>query len=177
MWNSEHFGLSRFKSVHQSSAVKSVILCAYTNIANIGDENGRPPTNHWAMFLKLSNTHSVKLDMIPGDGSDGLTGMLIIESKEYVHTNKAIHMIQFTTQGDPIVDRLVKRLIEKGRDRYKFTDDQEGCRYWNYMAIHEWETAGLLAHGTASSASASLSYYYAYPTGKDSNAMEEGTFY
>ena len=177
MWDSPYLGLSRFKSRDANSPVESVFLCAYANEGNEGDEIGRPPTNHWAAFLKVSETKSVKLDMIPGDGSDGLTGLLLIESKSYLYTDKAIFTLPFSTRGNPTVDDLVSSLLGHGRDRYKFTEAQEGCRYWNYVAIYEWEEAGFLEAGSADLAFESLSYYYVYPTGQDMNPMEEGSFF
>jgi len=128
MWHSAYIGLSKFKSRDANSPVTSVSFCAYANEGNEGDEHGRPATNRWAVFLEISETKSVKLDMIPGDGSDGLTGMLVIESKSYLYTNKAIFTPSFPTRGEPTVDNLVSSLLENGMDRYKFTEAQEGCR-------------------------------------------------
>ena len=177
MWDSPYIGLSTFKSRDANCPVTTVFVCAYANQGNEGDENGRPPTNHWAMFLKISESQSVKLDMIPGDGSDGLTGMLVIDSKWYLYTNQAIFTTSFPTKGDPTVNNLISSLHANGMHRYKFTEAQEGCRYWNYVAIDRWQSAGFLEPGSSELAFTSLSHYYVYPTGQELNPMEEGSFF
>jgi hypothetical protein len=86
-----------------------------------------------------------------------------------LHTIKAIFTLPFPTRGEPTVDNLVSSLLENARDRYKFTEAQEGYSYWNYIAIYQWENAGFLEPGSAKLAFTSLSYiYYIHPTGQDS---------
>jgi hypothetical protein len=177
MWDSQHLGLSKYNSRDNNSPVTLVSLCAYANENNEGDENGRPPTNYWAAYLEISESKSVMLDMIPGDGSDGLTGMLIIESNPCLDTDKVIFKLTFPIIGCPTVDNLISLLIQKGGDRYKFTEAQQGCRYWNYTAVAQWESAGWLETGSADTAYLALSYYYRYPSGRDGNSMDIGTFY
>lgn len=83
----EHFGTSQFNEDDLNRTALYFILSAYTNKDNAGDEFGRPPTNHWTIYLQTDETASVKLDITPGDGPDGLCGSIFVESKTYVVTN------------------------------------------------------------------------------------------
>ncbi|EER39135.1 conserved hypothetical protein [Histoplasma capsulatum H143] len=96
--------------------VSFIHICAYQNEGNKGDEDGRPPTNHWAAFLQANGRGSVRLDMIPGDGADGLTGMLVIESKTYGFTYNATQRVSFATLGQLTVQTITDLVSQLGRD-------------------------------------------------------------
>ncbi len=109
--------------------VVRVHVCAYANVNNEGDEDGNPPTNHWAMFLELPNQHSVRLDMAPGYGSDGLRGKIQVSSKRYQVTENAIWTLSFEV-GQALSVRTVTDLISANkRQKYTFTEEMEGCRF------------------------------------------------
>ncbi|KAI9674626.1 MAG: hypothetical protein M1829_003708 [Trizodia sp. TS-e1964] len=95
----ENWGTSRFNPNDSQRQVLCVCICAYENISNLGDETGRPPTKHWTVFLELHGGESVKVDIVPGDGLDGLTGTIILESKTYVSTQRAIHTKEYAVTG------------------------------------------------------------------------------
>ncbi|OJD16605.1 hypothetical protein AJ78_03245 [Emergomyces pasteurianus Ep9510] len=87
--------------------------------------------------------------MAPGDGSDGLTGMLIIESKAYSVTSNATKSLSFMTLGQPTV-----------------------------KAITALEIAGIIGAGSKDQAWNSLSRYWLHPAGSGSDArvVEKGAF-
>ncbi|GAB1318413.1 hypothetical protein MFIFM68171_08623 [Madurella fahalii] len=70
--------------------VVALHLVAYINENNEGDEEGLPPTNHWCCFLEVPEHKSVRLDMVPGYGSDGLRGKIEISSKVYAQTHNIL---------------------------------------------------------------------------------------
>jgi len=61
--------------------VTSIHPVAYKNAGSKGDEEGLPPANHWCIFLELPGGRSVRVDMMPGYGSQGLRGKIEISSK------------------------------------------------------------------------------------------------
>ncbi|OAA36692.1 hypothetical protein ISF_09945 [Cordyceps fumosorosea ARSEF 2679] len=89
-WDQDHFNTRDLDKV-----VVRIHVCAYVNESNAGDEEGNPPTNHWAIFLELADQNSVRLDMAPGYGSDGLRGKIEVASKRYQMTVNAIHSLSF----------------------------------------------------------------------------------
>ncbi|EEH10296.1 conserved hypothetical protein [Histoplasma capsulatum G186AR] len=121
---------------------------------------------------------SARLDMIPGDGADGLTGMLVIESKTYEFTYNATQRVSFATLGQPTVQTITDLVSQLGRDQYRFTENEEGCRYWIYTFISDLEGADIVAAGSKGEAWNSLSRYWFHPpgSGSDARAVDEGTF-
>jgi len=173
----EHFGTSQLKDQDKACSVFTVHICGYKNEQNEGDDYGRPPTNHWCAFLQTTARDSVKVDMTPGDGEDGLTGTILLESKSYTTTDQAIKTLSFPSTSGPTVGDILDLIIKKRRDKYKFTEDEEGCRYWIYVFVADLEEAGFIKKGSEATAHAALSEYWAYPSGSTPNAMLNGTFY
>ncbi len=149
----------------------------YKNLNNQGDESGRPPTNHWVIFLQLRDSvaNSVKVDMIPGDGADGLAGTVILDSKEYVVTNASIMTLTFKPTEPVTLQAIMDLIVKNKRDKYRFTDE-EGCRYWMYTLISDLEAGEILAQGSATTAWASISLYWRDPSGSEPRMVERGTF-
>lgn len=141
----KNWGASEFNLGDLEKTVSFIHLCAYQNEENKGDEDDRPPTNHWAAFLQANGRGSARLDMISGDGADGLTGMLVIESKTYEFTHNATQRVSFATLGQPTVQTITDLVSRLDRDKYRFTENEEGCRYWIYTFISDLECAGIVA--------------------------------
>ncbi|RTE68365.1 hypothetical protein BHE90_017257 [Fusarium euwallaceae] len=155
--------------------VKQIHICAYVNENNEGDGED-PPTNHWATFLEISPTHSVRMDMAPGYGSDGLRGKIEISSKRYRFTNKAIHGLSFNVIGKPKVGDIINLINSNGLQKYTFTPEWEGCRFWVYTLILHLEQQGIVEPESASRAWGAVSYYYINPSGYDVREVRQGTF-
>ena len=172
----ESWGVSRFKVTDKQKYVTNIHLCGYINEKNEGDENGRPPTNHWSAFLQYSEKGSVQIDMVPGGGSDGTTGMLIIESKKCVYTDKAVKKITLPTMESPLVQDIIELILKNKRDKYKFTDDFEGCRYWIQTFVSDLEEAAIIAVGSKILVADGLSKYWRWPSGSEARPIERGTF-
>ena len=174
---SHHFGTSRFDELDLEATVEKVHLCGYANENNAGDVDGRPPTNHWTIFLQLDVNRSVKLDMIPGDGDDGLLGLIVLESKKYHMTNKKIKSLTFIPQFTLLVKDVIALITEKGRERYTFTEEEEGCRFWICTIVQDLEDAGKIPKESAIESVRTLSRYWAFPSGSSPRVMEAGTFF
>ncbi|KAI1506104.1 hypothetical protein F5X99DRAFT_404150 [Biscogniauxia marginata] len=170
-WDTDHFN-----NKDLTQKVLKIHICAYINDENSGDDDGNPPTNHWAVFLQLPGDSSVRLDMVPGYGSDGRTGKIDIASKEYEYTDKAIWMVTFAIAEGVTVRTIVRMINQNQRQKYTFTEEWEGCRYWIYVILADLEAAGIIEEHSSASAWGALSNYYINPTGFQPREVKQGTF-
>lgn len=144
----ENYNIDRFNTAQFWSAVVNIHLCSYWNEKNEGDEDGNPPTNHWAAFLQLSSGGSVRLNMAPGYGSDSLRGKIDLVLKPYMIMNNAVKLLLFRLKAPIMVQTIIDTINSRGRDRYQFTAEWKGCQYWMYTFISDLESAGILASGS-----------------------------
>ena len=170
-WDTDNFDVKHF--LHKVTAVH---ICGYKNTENAGDECGNPPTNHWALFLQRVDGGSVRLDMMPGYGSDGLRGKIEVLSKTYASTRNAIKTLTFPIISTQTVKSITDGFAQNGRDRYTFTEEEEGCRYWIFTIISDLENAGIIQPGSGQAAWQAVSYYWRYPSGSEPRAVRQGTF-
>ena len=117
------------------------------------------------------------MDMIPGDGDDGLTGTILIESKSYEATNKSMKSVSLTPIHEFTIQQAIEMILNQGLDRYNFTEDEEGCRFWIYTLIQDFAKEGWIAEECREQVKEVLSFYWVYPEGNVTRPMEEGTFY
>ncbi|KAI1113632.1 hypothetical protein F5Y14DRAFT_206515 [Nemania sp. NC0429] len=164
------------------SKVVSIHLVAYPNSNNEGDEKLLlPPTNHWCLFLELidsssGDSSSVRFDMAPGYGSDGLRGKIEVSSKEYNCTSNRIHRITFQVIAPVSVAMIVELVQKNGRQKYQFSPEWEGCRFWNYTFLQDLEKAGIILEGSSEKAEEALSSYFRTPSGVEKREMRIGEF-
>ncbi|KAF3764148.1 hypothetical protein M406DRAFT_330499 [Cryphonectria parasitica EP155] len=116
--------------------------------------------------------------MAPGYGSDGLRGKVKISSKRYSYTQNHVKKITMPASLGLTVQKIVNLVMHNGRQKYQFTPEWEGCRYWNYVVISDLEAAGYISKGNAKSVLAALSLYWRYPagSGQEPRKVKEGTF-
>ena len=171
-WDTDNFDLA-----HLARQVIAIHICGYVNQENKGDEEGNPPTNHWAAFLQHSEGLSVRLDMMPGYGSDGLRGEIEISSKDYASTNSAIKVLSFPVNVHATVQTITDVINDKGRDRYTSTEEEEGCRYWIWNIVSDLEAAEIISTGSGEAAWGAVSCYWRYPSGSEPRAVKQGKFY
>ncbi len=156
--------------------VLSIYVFAYTNEDNQGDEDGNPPTNHWAISLEISQRHSIRLDMAPGYGSDGRRGKIEISSKKSEFANESIRTLAVAVADRTRVRTITDLVSKNKRQKYTFTKDLEGCRFWVFTIISDLENAGIVGPGNAGSVWEAVSYYWRYPEGKELRDVQQGTF-
>ncbi|KAG6018012.1 hypothetical protein E4U54_007808 [Claviceps lovelessii] len=169
-WNQNHFKDEDLKKI-----VTHIHLCAYINSNNAGDEE-YPPTNHWVVFCETSSTHSVRINMGPGYGSDGLRGKITISSKTYIYTNNAHHRLSLPVNGRTKIQDIIRVINKNGLQRYQFNPKCEGCRFWTYTLISYLEQEGIIESGGANQAWNAVCYYYFDPSGYEKREVAEGTF-
>lgn len=99
--------IDSFNPLDYNMNATSIHICAYVNESNVGDEDGNPPTNHWAAFLELKDNRSICIDMGPGYGSDGLRGKIALASRDCNHTQNAIKSLTFMVLGSVTVQMFI----------------------------------------------------------------------
>ncbi|KAG6180828.1 hypothetical protein E4U10_007445 [Claviceps purpurea] len=167
---------SNFTRNDLHSKVDYIHICARKNETNIGYNNS-PPVNSWFIFLEISALHSVRLLISKDWGSKNLRGRLEIATKDYAFTHNAIHQLSFRAIGGPKVKNIVDMIKAKGLQKYNFTPDWEGCRFWVYMFICHLERGGFVESGSVGKAGLAIPYYYIYPSGRRVlRKAREGTF-
>lgn len=171
-----NYDLDHFNSEQLSFQVLAIHICGYRNLNNKGDEDGAPPTNHWATFLELPKEISVRLDMAPGYGSDGRRGKIELASETYIFSPNAAKTVSYAMKRDTTVQNIKDVIDAKGRDKYTFTEEWEGCRHWVYTLISDLEAEGIIEAGSAVVAWDAVSHYWRYPSGCEQREVKKGTF-
>lgn len=170
----EHYLLLPITKIH---------LCALTNKTNQSKFKCRPPTNHWIILLEYSPFKWIKIELQPGlTGPDGRNLGVVVVNSDVVFLDLAqgeqiIHEIGLETLEKPSVKELVQRIGGGGLNRYKFTEFEEGGRYWVYRVVREWENFGLVKERSAAVVEEGLSWYYRYPDGLDERDINQGELY
>ncbi|KAG6155338.1 hypothetical protein E4U37_001283 [Claviceps purpurea] len=174
-WNQDDFELEDLKET-----VETIHVCAKRNDQNYR-VGGSPPVNHWVIFLEISASHSVYLDMaLDCDAEDDdLRGKIDISTMVYGCTRRTIHKLSFPTKGRPKVEDIVKLINRNGLHKYTFASQNEDCRFWVNTLISYLENEGVVKSGSAGQMSADASYYYVDPSGREIRIIrdvDKGTF-
>lgn len=172
----ENFYTKSLKAVDMEQPIVRFNLCAYAANQPTEAPTHRSPTNHWVCFLELATDGSVKVDMTPGGGNDWLGGIIMLESKPDKKTSSNIKTMAFESLQSPTVATIMSLITKNNRDKYTFTRDGEGCRFWIYTLISDLEKAGLVAEGSAVEASNTLSYYWSSSIESQPRPIDEGVF-
>ncbi|KAI0430902.1 hypothetical protein F5Y09DRAFT_341225 [Xylaria sp. FL1042] len=134
------------------------------------------PTNHWCLFLEFGNGKSVRLEVVPGSGSDGLRAQVRLTSRAHPCTSNYAHKVTYDLNSGVCLEDLVQICQTKGRQRYEFAEGWEGCRYWNYVFIKDLESSSILPRGATDQARDAMSYFYHSVYGVQRRSMKKGTF-
>jgi hypothetical protein len=84
--------------------------------------------------------------------------------------------MSFPIAGGTTVAAIFDVIVARGHQKYEFTEDLEGCRFWLYTFVNDLEEMGLIPKGSAAAAWGVMSYYWRYPQGQDVRAIQRGTF-
>jgi hypothetical protein len=136
-------------------------VCAVT-VAAFPLPNPESTVNHWCLFLELDNVSTViKVDMTPGDT---LTGLILFHAEPRLPKGTA-----FPT-GYPVIGSLsaqrmfdmlsISDKLDRRLDRYKFTEDGNGCAYWASQLLLRLEEEKHLEPGTAKDVWDAMKMFY-----------------
>ncbi|KAJ5114458.1 hypothetical protein NUU61_000217 [Penicillium alfredii] len=143
-------------------------------------QNFRMP-QHWG-FFRTATVASILLD------SDRFTVETPFEmNHNYDADNFIIAQLQaqvtriqtltFTVEAHTTVQTITDLINSKGRDRYKFTEEWEGCRFWIYTFVKDLESVGLIPGRSGNIAWEGVSYYWRTPSGSEPREVKQGVFY
>lgn len=116
------------------------------------------------------------LDMLPGYGDNDTRGSVVITYKQYEFTKNAVKKLQYEVEGEHKVQDFGEVINARSRERYNFTEYEEGCRYWLSIVIGDWEDEGLVPTGSSDEVREALSKYWKDPSGCEERLMAQGTF-
>ncbi|KAK7920108.1 hypothetical protein PG985_008130 [Apiospora marii] len=166
----------------QKAVVQRIHLCALRNEFNEGSDD-QPPTNHWVICLETAPSSSIMLDMAPGYGEDGLRGKILVTAiRDRAYTDETLRnfpyeLLDRDRQSPTTTAAEILRLIQaRGRHKYTFSPEWEGCRYWISVVVDDLETEGIVGAGTAKEALEQLSQYWRCPDGSEAREMRKGGF-
>jgi hypothetical protein len=92
-------------------------------------------------------------------------------------TNKSVKSITFLPKDELRVKDVLNMIIHNGRDKYIFTEEGEGCRFWICTVIKDLEVAGKLDKDSAVVAVHTLGYYWVSSSEGTDREMEAGQFF
>lgn len=103
----------------------------------------------WQIYLQISSTTSVRLDMVPGYcTNDGHRGKVEITSASYRPT-PAGAALRFRVLKPTTVRAIAVLINKKKHSPYKLTDAWESERFWIYTILCDIEALGLIKRGSA----------------------------
>ena len=105
---SKNFCTIQLDEFDAEEAVANVYLCGY----GIPYDNAPTPNNHWSIFLETTPRKSVKVDIIPGGGPDGLVASILLESKKYDVTDRAVKSLAFSPKYPFPVKDIINLIME-----------------------------------------------------------------
>lgn len=183
MDSSSHIDWRLFNMVDYRVRVTKIRICALINPTNESKSEKTLPTNRWIILLELAPFKWLKFDLQPGiTGDDGRKLGVVIFNSDVVFLDlsaaeEIIHEITLETVDNTTVKLLLQDLSRAKLNRYKFTEFEEGRRYWISRLVGEWEKRGRLKEGSAELVVKQLSCYYRYPIGVEERVIAQGEFY
>lgn len=172
----QNWHIAKLNPNDRTRSLQVIHLCAYLNEGNMGDDEGGTPTNHWVMLLEVEGRGTVVLDVLPGNGPDGQTGIISLESSDSAFTEPWIKTHSIPPRSGTTVETVIRLIQNKGRQRYTFVRF-EGCRYWHSTFAGDLAEEEIVTAEWVVGVRESLGYYWQDPEGKNERAIEVGTFY
>ncbi|KIY45242.1 hypothetical protein FISHEDRAFT_49598 [Fistulina hepatica ATCC 64428] len=174
-----HWDVEGFRMSDLTCTVIRIHFCAAINEDN-ETEGKRPPTNHWMIFLQTGVHSSVRISVTSGESSR-YPSLIELTSKSYDRSENTNITISADAAPGFTVESILTFLIEKGRDRYRFTDDYEGCRFWAMVVACDFVKACCVEPDFARRIADAIRYYYPDPRGQNKEPiprqLQAGVFF
>lgn len=90
--------------------------------------NGTMSDNHWSIYLLLTNSTSVRMNMRAE--LDDPTGHLEWSSLNYTLTNSAITHWDYQAKAGTTVRAIFHLIYQKHREKFTMSGGGSGCRWW-----------------------------------------------
>lgn len=137
-----NFDFDHYKVKDDNEPILFLHIVGYINEHNLGDGE-IPPTNHWASFLEIARG-SVRLEVAPGYGNTGQRAKIELSSKNYQCTKNAIKRMSFSLVRGTTFKTIIDIIISHGCQKYDFTEELEGCRFWVATLVRDLEDSNLV---------------------------------
>lgn len=154
-------------------------------------------TNYWSLWFVIDNSRSadpkkrqvIKFEMTPEGGPGELSyeahrGMIIIEEilgrESPMFYSNVTYSVQMDVRRGLVVQDIIDAVDKGEYDRYEFTEQKLGGRFWMNRMISQLQTLGMLTnHKQASEAKGSLESTYRIDGKRclDECRVIEGLFY
>lgn len=116
-------------------------------VANLETEMGK--VFHWQIYLTTTNDMYIMINMtLPLFKGSSTNGILKMEEKIYGISKSISSKINITNVDGKTVKDFKDVILNNGYNKYKFTDNGEGCRYWVSLVISLFEENRLIALGS-----------------------------
>ena len=123
---------------------------AISNLTFTGSarNDSQPTLYHWCFYAAIPTSSSgVLFDITPG--ADGQTAVLIICSKSSPVTTAADHSsFRVTLNVEYTIRQLMDWIATNQLDRYMFTSEGTGCRFWCAEVLKRLEGDRILPAGS-----------------------------
>ncbi|KKA24800.1 hypothetical protein T310_1159 [Rasamsonia emersonii CBS 393.64] len=151
--------------------------CAYRT-----DENSTGNSEaHWALLFQYEVEACVRVEMAQGYGANGREGKIHLSNVKPFDASPASnwggHIVQlFYTRNFPSVQDFIDVIVNEGRERYTFTEEGEGSRFWAATVIKDFTKAKLLPKDSGEEIMKAISFDWSGPNIYDPRPVREGTF-
>lgn len=154
-------------------------------IAYRTDENSSGDSEaHWALLFQYEVEACVRVEMTRGYGANNngrQRGKIHLSNvKPFDHSSSSgwgKHIVQmFYTRNFPSIQDFIDVLVSEGRQRYTFTEEGEGSRFWAATVIADFTKAKLLPKDSGDEFRKALAFDWRGPGTYDSRPVREGTF-
>lgn len=123
--------------------ILSIYACGSepTGMTEVG--SGQPTgkaVNHWAFHCAISQDKSIRIDPSP---SADLSLVVIVSTEDYPYAYNAVKVAKLNTI-DLTIGGFINLLVTQKYDKYQFTPNGVGCRYWVSCVMKLLRTEGKL---------------------------------
>lgn len=167
MSNPRYVGMT---DVTYDLVVTHVILAAHS--PNPTAASGSVLVNHWAVYLRISERQSIRLNMTL------MPDTLIVSNLTYELSSGVVFSIPFPAQPSLTVGDVVRGILHKGYEKYHYGPLLLECRYYVYVLMDYFKEQSWIG-GTGRETWDAVSQTYDHRGNRmaETPEMTQGTFY
>lgn len=127
--------------------------------------------NHWCLYLRVPNDHSVRIDIIPSYSVPSVTkpggskANMVVSYLRYGLSRSAMKAARLDIRPGTTVRDFIDLLVSQKRHQYEFNSEGQGCRYWTNDQINFFWDSGFLVNKSQVT-EAKNAIHTEYPSGK-----------
>ena len=152
-----------FRFEDLASPITRIHFVSHPGFEGTEDYPIESPTNHWTLSLTLSDTGSVRVEVVPID--PGKPGVLLVESEKGPVTGGSVHLVSGDVLSRTTVEDFLDVVIKRKRDYYTFAPIGEGCRYWLSALSKDLVEENIIGEELSDTAIDAMNKYWPMPIG------------